>query len=379
MFVRFLLLCLLAHPHFCFRAMAASGDTGHALGMSCLAGACFRAWQELVGGVGRLCVIVRMAHHLEDGLFSAASDDGFISPSVAIDDSILEPKTAVAAVDHLRLYDERCRSAVRFGSGFSAASLADIKSASESKDRSRGCGLSLLPTRNLDDDTQGVLKKGTYEERIANRTTMEAKRDCILAAIAAKAKMPDNLKDAKKRLRWLKKHIAKENEALDKCRQLMTTEWIKMDKAAEQRRQKQYERQDRLQHAYLTGGVSGLQHALMRPDLSGHSIDQSGHSTGDRSRGVSSGHRESASHPQPGHSTRDRSRGVCRTSTIRTPRKIISALSKPMVISDDDLEDALDEQFKHVIVRVVVGGWLRRWSSSPPMDNDAKLKLARRE
>ena len=117
--------------------MAASGDTGHALGMSWLAGACFRAWQELVGGVGRL----RDTGYLEDGLFRAASDDGFISPSVAIDDSILEPKTAVAAVDHLRLYDERCRSAVRFGSGFSAASLADIKSASESKDRSRGCGL----------------------------------------------------------------------------------------------------------------------------------------------------------------------------------------------------------------------------------------------
>ena len=203
-------------------ASSSSGDTGHALGMSWLAGACFRAWQELVGGVGRLCVIVRMAHHLEDGLFSAASDDGFISPSVAIDDSILEPKTAVAAVDHLRLYDERCRSAVRFGSGFSAASLADIKSASESKDRSRGCGLSLLPTRNLDDDTQGVLKKGTYEERIANRTTMEAKRDCILAAIAAKAKMPESLKDAKKILRWLKKHIAKENEALDNNRQQYT-------------------------------------------------------------------------------------------------------------------------------------------------------------
>ena len=102
MFVRFLLLCRLAHPHFCFRAMAASGDTGHALGMSWLAGACFRAWQELVGGVGRL----RDTGYLEDGLFSAASDDGFISPSVAIDDSILEPKTAVAAVDHRRLYDE---------------------------------------------------------------------------------------------------------------------------------------------------------------------------------------------------------------------------------------------------------------------------------
>lgn len=179
---------------------------------------------------------------------------------------------------------------------------------------------------------------------------MEAKRDCILAAIAAKAKMPESLKDAKKRLRWLKKHIAKENEALDKSRQLMTTEWIKMDKAAEQLRQQQYERQDRLQHAYLTGGVSGLQHALMRPDLSGHSIDQSGHSTGDRSRGVSS------------------------TSTIRTPREIINALSKPREISHDDLKDAIDEQFKKACFSTS-----RPQSSSPTMDNDAKLKLARRE
>ena len=182
----------------------------------------------------------------------------------------------------------------------------------------------------------------------------------------------------------MKKHITKEEEELEKSSQLMTKQWIKMDKAAEQRRQKQYERQDRLQHTLMRLEAPAVEtrhidrSAASAADIA-RRTDQSGHSTGDRSRGVSSGHRASASHPQSGHSTGDRSSGVSSTSTIRTPRKIISALSKPMEISDDDLKDAIDEQFKHVVVRVVVGGWLRRWSSSPPMDNDAKLKLARRE
>ena len=100
------------------------------------------------------------------------------------DDSILEPKTAVAA------------------KGFK---IECISSASESEGTLH---LSPRPTRYLDYETQGVLKKGTDEERNANNKVMETKRDCIIAALAGNEHMPESVRGAHQRLRWFNTYIA---------------------------------------------------------------------------------------------------------------------------------------------------------------------------
>ena len=91
------------------------------------------------------------------------------------------------------------------------------------------------------------MNNGIDEERKANKEVMETKWDCILAALARhKSYMPESVRDAKKRLRWLDRHIAEEETMLFKSKQRFIKDWIKKDKAAEQRRQREIERQDRL-------------------------------------------------------------------------------------------------------------------------------------
>ena len=103
----------------------------------------------------------------------------------------------------------------------------------------------LAPYTPYDSGTLECLPQGaTDDERKENCRVMEEKMRRVLYAIDNPEKLPETKELAKKRVKWLKKQIAKENEMLALSKERWVKEWIKHDKKIERQRTRRYEQVD---------------------------------------------------------------------------------------------------------------------------------------
>ena len=103
----------------------------------------------------------------------------------------------------------------------------------------------LAPYTPYDDDTLQCLPRGaTDEERRKNCQVMEEKMRQVHDAIDHPERLPETKGLANKRIKWLKKQIAKENNLLALSKELRVNEWIKHDKNMERQRTRRYEQVD---------------------------------------------------------------------------------------------------------------------------------------
>ena len=103
----------------------------------------------------------------------------------------------------------------------------------------------LAPYTPYDSGTLECLRQGaTDDERKENCRVMEEKMRRVQYAIDNPEKLPETKELAKKRVKWLKKQIAKENEMLALSKERWVKEWIKDDKKMERQRTRRYEQVD---------------------------------------------------------------------------------------------------------------------------------------
>ena len=103
----------------------------------------------------------------------------------------------------------------------------------------------LAPYTPYDSGTLECLRQGaTDDERKKNCREMEEKMRRVQYAIDNPEKLPETKELAKKRVKWLKKQIAKENEMLALSKERWVKEWIKHDKKMERQRTRRYEQVD---------------------------------------------------------------------------------------------------------------------------------------
>ena len=103
----------------------------------------------------------------------------------------------------------------------------------------------LAPYTPYDSGTLKCLPQGaTDDERKKNCREMEEKMRLVQYAIDNPEKLPETKELAKKRVKWLKKQIAKENEMLALSKERWVKEWIKHDKKMERQRTRRYEQVD---------------------------------------------------------------------------------------------------------------------------------------
>ena len=103
----------------------------------------------------------------------------------------------------------------------------------------------LAPYTPYDNDTLECLPQGaTDDERKENCRVMEEEVRLVQYAIDNPDKLPETKVLAKKRVKWLKKQIAKENAMLALSKERWVKEWIKDDKKMERQRTRRYEHVD---------------------------------------------------------------------------------------------------------------------------------------
>ena len=89
----------------------------------------------------------------------------------------------------------------------------------------------LAPYTPYDNDTLECLPQGaTDDERKENCRVLEEKMRQVQYAIDNPERLPETKGLAKKRFKWLKKQIAKENNMLALSKELRVNEWIQHDK-----------------------------------------------------------------------------------------------------------------------------------------------------
>ena len=126
---------------------------------------------------------------------------------------------------------------------------------SDSRSRSRmnclpqGATDEFAPYTPYDTGTLKCLPQGaTDEARRENCCVLEEKMRQVQDAIDNPERLPETKGRANKRIKWLKKQIAKEHDALDKKmereRELAVNAWIKQDKKMERERTRRYEQVD---------------------------------------------------------------------------------------------------------------------------------------
>ena len=103
----------------------------------------------------------------------------------------------------------------------------------------------LAPYTPYDSGTLECLRQGaTDDERKENCRVMEEKMRLVQYAIDNPEKLPESKELANKRVKWLKKQIAKENKMLASSKERLVKECIKYDKKMERQRTRRYEQVD---------------------------------------------------------------------------------------------------------------------------------------
>ena len=150
---------------------------------------------------------------------------------------------------------QQARWPTRHGADELFVNLSESESDANSRSRSRmhclaqGATDEFAPYTPYDNGTLKYLPQGaTDEERRENCRVMEEKMRQVQDAIDNPGRLPETKGLANNRIKWLKKQIAKEHDALDKQmerqRKLAVKAFIKHDKKLERQRTRRYEQVD---------------------------------------------------------------------------------------------------------------------------------------